>query len=72
MKFSNDINKNNIFFILLICSLILILPKWTLSYYFFDENIVIRIIHDAGDAAYFPIISSFSDLNFSNSYSLKL
>ena len=72
MKISNKLNKYNVFFIFLICASILILPKWILSYYFFDENIVLRIIHEVGDAAYFPIISSFSDLNFSNSYSLKL
>ena len=72
MKISNKINKSNVFLVFLICASILILPKWILSYYFFDENIVLRIIHEVGDAAYFPIISSFSDLNFSNSYSLKL
>ena len=72
MKISNKINKSNVFLVILICVSILILPKWILSYYFFDENIVLRIIHEVGDAAYFPIISSFSDLNFSNSYSLKL
>ena len=47
----------------------IILPKWILSYTFFDENIILRIINDASDAAYFPIINSYSDLNFSNSYS---
>ena len=72
MKISNKINKSNVFLVFLICASILILPKWILSYYFFDENIVLRIIHEVGDAAYFSIISSFSDLNFSNSYSLKL
>ena len=71
MKFSSDFKKINVFLIFLFSTSILILPKWFFSYYFFDENIVLRIIHEVGDAAYFPIISSFSDLNFSNSYSLK-
>ena len=44
MKISNKINKSNVFLVFLIYASILILPKWILSYYFFDENIVLRII----------------------------
>ena len=72
MKYFKDLNNNNVFLIFLFFTSILILPKWILSFYYFDENIVIKIIHEVGDAAYFPIIASFSDLNFSNSYSLKI
>tara|TARA_B110000027_G_scaffold68769_1_gene73500 strand:- start:379 stop:2157 length:1779 start_codon:yes stop_codon:yes gene_type:complete len=40
-----------------------------MSFSFFDEELTLRIINDASDAAYFPLINSFSDFNFSNSYS---
>ena len=69
MKVTNYLNKNYIFFIILLSSLILFLPKWIMSFSFFDEDLILRIINDASDAAYFPIINSFSDFNFSNSYS---
>ena len=69
MKLNYQLKKKNFFIIILIIATLLILPKWVLSYTFFDENIILRIIHDASDAAYFPIINSYSDLNFSNSYS---
>ena len=69
MKVINYLNKNYIFFIILLSSLILFLPKWIMSFSFFDEDLILRIINDVSDATYFPIINSFSDLNFSNSYS---
>ena len=69
MKVINYLNKNYIFFIILLSSLILFLPKWVMSFSFFDEELTLRIINDASDAAYFPLINSFSDFNFSNSYS---
>ena len=68
MKVINYLNKNYIFFIILLSSLILFLPKWIMSFSFFDEDLTLRIINDASDAAYFPLINSFSDFNFSNSY----
>ena len=69
MKLNYQLKNKNFFIVILIIATLLILPKWVLSYTFFDENIILRIIHDASDAAYFPIINSYSDLNFSNSYS---
>ena len=54
---------------ILILSLILILPKWILSFSLFDESMSLRVINEVSDNAYFPLINSFSDFNFSNSYS---
>ena len=69
MKLINYLNKNYVFFIILISAFILFIPKWILSFSLFDEGITLRVINDASDVAYFPIINSFSDFNFSNSYS---
>ena len=69
MKINYHLKNHYFFVIILILATVLILPKWILSYTLFDENIILRIINDASDSSYFPIISSFSDLNFSNSYS---
>ena len=69
MKTFNYLKNNYIILIILISTILLILPKWILSFTFFDENIILRIINDVTDEFYFPIIKSFSDFNFSNSYS---
>ena len=69
MKINYYLKKNHIFLIFLFLATLLILPKWILSFSLFDEDIILRIINDVSDATYFPIINSFSDLNFSNSYS---
>jgi len=69
MKFIKYPNINFTFLGILILSLILILPKWILSFSFFDESMLLRAINEVSDNAYFPIINSFSDFNFSNSYS---
>ena len=69
MKINYYLKKNHIFLIFLFLASLLILPKWILSFSLFDEDIILRIINDVSDATYFPIINSFSDLNFSNSYS---
>ena len=68
MEIINYLKKNQISLIILLLSLLLILPKWILSFTFFDENITLRIINDTSDAAYYPLINSFSDFNLSNSY----
>ena len=68
MQIINYLKKNQISLIILLLSLLLILPKWVLSFTFFDENITLRIINDTSDAAYYPLINSFSDFNLSNSY----
>ena len=69
MKDIYNSKKNNIFFVILLTSVIFFLPKWIISFSFFNEDITLRIINEVSDAAYFPIINSFSDFNFSNSYS---
>ena len=53
----------------LVLSILLVSLKWILSYIFFNEDIVLRVISDSYDSAYYPIIKSFSDLNLSPSYS---
>ena len=50
-------------------SILLVSLKWILSYVYFNEDIVLRVISDSYDSAYYPIIKSFSDLNLSPSYS---
>ena len=72
MKIINYLKKNETSLIILLLATLLILPKWILSVIFFDENITLRIINDVSDAAYLPIINSFSDLNLSNSYDNNL
>ena len=62
MKTFNYLKNNYIILIILISTILLILPKWILSFTFFDENIILRIINDVTDEFYFPIIKSFSDL----------
>ncbi len=58
----NNFKINNI--TLLLLSLIIISFKWVYSFTLYDEDIILRIIHDTGDNAYYPLIKSFSDLNF--------
>ena len=68
MVIINHLKKNRISLTILLFSLLLILPKWILSFTFFDENITLRIINDTSDTLYYPLINSFSDFNLSNSY----
>ena len=65
--------ENKYFFLIaLILSLLLVTLKWILSYLYFDEDIILRIINDSSDTTYYPIIKAFSELNFSPSYSDSL
>jgi len=50
-------------------TIFLILIKWIFSYYFFLEPMDIKIINEVSDSHYFPLIKSFSDINFNPSYS---
>ena len=68
MEIISYLKKNQITLIILLLSLLLILPKWILSFIFFDENITLRIINDTSDTLYYPLINSFSNFNLSNSY----
>ena len=58
----NNFKINNLTFLLF--SLLIISFKWVYSFTLYDEDIILRIIHDTGDNAYYPLIKSFSDLNF--------
>ena len=55
---------------LLLFSLIIVIVKWSSSFYFFPESIETKIIHDSvGDAKlYYPLIKFLSELNFNYSY----
>ena len=53
-------------------TIFLVSLKWILSFYFFDEDITLRIINETSDTLYFPLIKSFSELNFNPSYSESL
>lgn len=70
MKF--NFNKNELIktFIL---SFLFFFPKWFLSYYFFSEDITLRIIHEIdGDGEfYLPLMKSLTELDFTNIYSLE-
>jgi len=61
--------KKSFFLIAMILAISLVSLKWILSYLYFDEDIVLRVINDSYDSAYYPIIKSFSDLNLAPSYS---
>ena len=55
-------------------SVIYFIPKWFLSFYFFDEDIVNRIIFEIdGDGSYYlPLVKYLSELNFVNSYDQQI
>ena len=57
------------FLIALLLAISLVSLKWVLSYIYFDEDIALRVIHDSTDLSYYPIISAFSDLDLSASWS---
>ena len=61
--------KKPFFLIAIIFAISLVSLKWILSYIYFDEDIILRIINDSSDSAYYPIIKTFADFNFSPSYS---
>ena len=56
--------QNKYFFLkVLILALLLVTQKWFLSFIYFDEDIILRIINDSSDTSYYPIIKAFSELN---------
>ena len=65
----NNLNLNNIIFKPLIISFLIIFIKWTISCYYFLGPIDFKIIYEISDNHYFPLIKSFSELNFNPSYS---
>lgn len=47
--------------------------RWVMSYVNFpDEGFVLRAIHEVNDSSYFPIIKSFSSLNFNPSFNPEI
>ena len=57
--------KNFFLFFLVIAS---ILPKWIISWIYFDNSILVDTIFNIKDIQYFPIVKSFSELTFNPSY----
>ena len=55
---------------LFLCAFFLFIGKWFSSFYFYDEELGIRIIFDSqGDSYfYFPYIKALSSLDFNNSF----
>ena len=55
---------------LLIFSFLIILTKWSFSYFFFSENTDIKIIFESitDGKYYYPLIKYLSDFNFSHSF----
>lgn len=53
-------------FYIIYISLLLILIKWSFSFYFFQEEIDVRVLFEsvADGKYYFPLIKFLSDLNF--------
>ena len=42
--------------IIFVITIFLFLPKWILSFIYFDEDITLRIISEVSDTTYFPLI----------------
>ena len=56
-------NSNNI--LILLFSFLTVLLKWSVSFYFFDnENLLNKLIFDIEDYYYFPHIINFLEFNF--------
>ena len=72
MKDMEKFNNISIFQKILFISFLLVSFKWLISYFFFDESINLRVINDVYDSSYFPLIKSFSELNFNPTYSENL
>ena len=72
MSITLNLQKKNLLLLILILSVLLVSLKWILSFIYFDEDIALRVINDSTDGTYYPIIKSFSEFNFSPSYSQKI
>ena len=64
-----NLNYRSFFFIFFL-SIFLFIFKWFLSFYFFDEDIILRIIHDSelDSSLYFHYVKALSDFDFNNIY----
>lgn len=65
--------KKDIYKIFII-SLIYFLPKWFLSFYLFEEDILNKVIYEIdGDGShYLPFVKFLSEINFSNSFDSQI
>jgi len=65
---------NKTIFLLFFCAIFLFIGKWFFSYYFFNEDIAIKIIFESQSDGYFyfPFVKYFSLLEFNNSYDLNI
>ena len=68
----NFYNKELIYIFLL--AFFLFMGKWLFSFYFFNEELGIRIILESQSDGYFyfPYVKALSALNFNNSYDLNI
>ncbi len=60
--------KNKEYFFLFFLVIATILPKWIISWTYFDNSILVDTIFNIKDTQYFPIVKSFSELTFNPSY----
>lgn len=59
-------NREYLFLSLIVISTIL--PKWIISFIYYDNSIAVNTIFNIKDIQYFPLVISFSDLIFNPSY----
>ena len=61
-------SKNTDYIFLFFLVIATILPKWIISWTYFDNSILVDTIFNIKDIIYFPIVKSFSELTFNPSY----
>ena len=59
-------NREYLFLFLIVISTIV--PKWIISFIYYDNSIAVNTIFNIKDIQYFPLVISFSDLIFNPSY----
>ena len=60
--------KNSEYFFLFLIVIASLLPKWIISWIYFDNSILVDTIFNTKDIIYFPIVKSFSEFIFNPSY----
>ena len=61
-------SKNTEYIFLISIVISTLLPKWLISWIYFDNSIVVDTIFNIKDIVYFPIVISFSEFIFNPSY----
>tara|TARA_B100000795_G_scaffold214573_1_gene168328 strand:- start:3177 stop:5054 length:1878 start_codon:yes stop_codon:yes gene_type:complete len=72
MNIIRKLEKKPFFFKAIFFATSLVLLKWILSYIYFNEDFTLRVINESFDTTYYPVIKTFSEFNFSPSYTIKL